>query len=111
MTTLDTQRDPPTQFQVMTLTGRSTRDPELRELANGGSVCKLRLAVDDMAPGHQTGSINVWPGVPVDGRFEYHESQQDGKTRHDYELIGTVEFLTAPRTTAVEADQPVRAAA
>ena len=110
----------------MTLTGRLTRDPELRELANGGSVCKLRLAVDDMAAGHQTGYINVstfgkpaeaaarilqtgWL-VAVDGRLEYREWQQDGKTRHDYELIGTVEFLAAPRTRA-DVDQTVRAAA
>ena len=115
-------------MQRVTLTGRLTRDPELRELTNGGSVCKLRLAVDDMAPGHQTGYINVstfgkpaeaaarilhtgWL-VAVDGRLEYREWQQDGNTRHDYELIGTVEFLAAPRTNnAVNADQTVRAAA
>ena len=114
-------------MQRLTLTGRLTRDPELRELASGGSVCKLRLAVDDMAAGHQTGYINVstfgkpaeaaarilqtgWL-VAVDGRLEYREWQQDGKTRHDYELIGTVEFLAAPRTTAADADQTVRAAA
>ena len=46
-------------MQHLTITGRLTRDPELRELPNGGSVCKLRLAVDDMAPGRETGYINV----------------------------------------------------
>ena len=51
MTTLAVAEAPPPQFQVITLTGRLTRDPELRELPNGGSVCKLRLAVDDMARG------------------------------------------------------------
>jgi single stranded DNA-binding protein len=112
-------------MQRLTLTGRLTRDPELRELPNGGSVCKLRLAVDDMAPGRETGYINVSafgkPGeaaakvlstgwlVAVDGRLEYHEWEQDGKTRHDYEVIGSVEFLAAPRTT--EREQPVPAAA
>ena len=100
-------------MQRYTCTGRLTREPELRELPNGGSVCKLRLAVDDMARGRETGYINVStfgkPGeaaaevlstgwlVAVDGRLEYHEWEQDGKTRHDYELIGNVEFLAAPR--------------
>jgi len=115
----------PNRFQVITLTGRLTREPELRGLPNGGSVCKLRLAVDDMAPGRQTGYINVStfgnPGVAaakvlttgwlvaVDGRLEYHEWEQDGKTRHDYEVIGSVEFLAAPRT--VNSEQPAHAAA
>ncbi len=117
------------QFQVITLTGRLTRDPELRELPNGGSVCKLRLAVDDMARGRETGYINVStfgkPGeaaaeilstgwlVAVDGRLEYHEWEQDGKTRHDYEVSGNVEFLAAPRRNGEtsESEQPVEAAA
>ncbi len=115
-------------MQRLTLTGRLTRDPELRELPNGGSVCKLRLAVDDMAAGRQTGYINVStfgkPGeaaakvlstgwlIAVDGRLEYHEWEQDGKTRHDYEVIGSVEFLAAPRrdAEASEAEQPAEAA-
>jgi single-strand DNA-binding protein len=116
-------------MQRLTLTGRLTRDPELRELPDGGSVCKLRLAVDDMARGRETGYINVStfgkPGeaaarvlstgwlVAVDGRLEYHEWEQDGKTRHDYEVIGSVEFLAAPRRGAEtsESEQPVEAAA
>ena len=103
-------------MQRLTCTGRLTREPELRELPNGGSVCKLRLAVDDMARGRETGYINVStfgkPGeaaaeilstgwlVAVDGRLEYHEWEQDGKTRHDYEVIGSVEFLAAPRNAS-----------
>jgi single-strand DNA-binding protein len=116
-------------MQRLTLTGRLTRDPELRELPDGGSVCKLRLAVDDMARGRATGYINVStfgkPGeaaarvlstgwlVAVDGRLEYHEWEQDGTTRHDYEVIGSVEFLAAPRRGAEtsESEQPVEAAA
>jgi single-strand DNA-binding protein len=116
-------------MQRYTCTGRLTRDPELRELPNGGSVCQLRVAVDDMARGRETGYINVStfgkPGeaaaeilttgwlVAVDGRLEYHEWEQDGKTRHDYELIGSVEFLAAPRRDAhaPESEQPVKAAA
>jgi single-strand DNA-binding protein len=103
-------------MQRLTLTGRLTREPELRELPNGGTVCKLRLAVDDMARGRETGYINVStfgkPGeaaaqvlstgwlVAVDGRLEYHQwVDDDGKNRHDYEVIGQVEFLAAPPNT------------
>ncbi len=114
-------------MQRLTITGRLTRDPELRELPGGGSVCKLRLAVDDMAAGRETGYINVstfgkggeaaakvlstgWL-VAVDGRLEYHEWEQDGKTRHDYEAIGSVEFLAAPRRDAEASEPPVETAA
>ena len=116
-------------MQHFTCTGRLTREPELRELPNGGTVCKLRLAVDDMAAGHQTGYINVStfgkPGeaaaqvlstgwlVAVDGRLEYHQwVDDDGRNRHDYEVIGQVEFLTAPRAAdGTGADRPVQAVA
>jgi single-strand DNA-binding protein len=116
-------------MQRYTCTGRLTREPELRELPDGGTVCKLRLAVKDMARGRETGYINVStfgkPGeaaaeilstgwlVAVDGRLGYHEWQDDGKTRHDYEVIGQVEFLAAPRntTSAAAGEQPVEAAA
>ena len=116
-------------MQRLTLTGRLTREPELRELPNGGTVCKLRLAVDDMARGRETGYINVStfgkPGeaaaqvlstgwlVAVDGRLEYHQwVDDDGKNRHDYEVIGQVEFLATPRAAnATGADRPVLAVA
>jgi single-strand DNA-binding protein len=116
-------------MQRLTLTGRLTREPELRELPNGGTVCKLRLAVDDMARGRETGYINVStfgkPGeaaaqvlstgwlVAVDGRLEYHQwVDDDGKNRHDYEVIGQVEFLAAPRAAnGTGADRAVQAVA
>ena len=100
-----------------TITGRLTRDPELRSLPSGDQVCSLRLAVDGMAPGRETGYIDVAafgkPGeaankvlskgwlVAVDGRLEYRSWQtDDGQTRHAYQLVGNVEFLAAPRGNA-----------
>jgi single-stranded DNA-binding protein len=35
--------------------------------------------------------------VAVDGRLEYGEWDSDGTRRHDYSVVGNVEFLTAPR--------------
>lgn len=109
------------------ITGRLTADPELRALPSGEPVCKLRLAVDGLAPGRETGYLNVTcfgkPGeaaarvltkgwlVAVNGRLEYHEWEtDDGTKRHDYEAIGNVEFLAAPREKTTQAE-PVKAAA
>ena len=106
------------------ITGRLTTDPETRELPSGESVCKLRLAVERMGRGQETGYVNVavfgkggeaaarvltrgWL-VAVDGRLEYGEWEtEDGAKRHDYTVIGNVEFLAAPRSQADEAHAEV----
>jgi single-strand DNA-binding protein len=94
-------------------TGRLTKDPELRKISEEMSVCQLRLAVDGMGRGREVGFINVsvfgkageaaaeylgkgWL-VAVDGRLEYGEWDSEGTKRHDYSVVGNVEFLTAPR--------------
>jgi single-strand DNA-binding protein len=103
-------------------TGRLTRDPELRELPNGTGVCELRLAVDGMGRGREVGYINVsvfgnggeaaaayltkgWL-VAVDGRLEYGEWEAGEAKRHDYNVVGNVEFLAAPRGIQEDAAQP-----
>ena len=94
-------------------TGRLTKDPELRTVSDDVKVCQLRLAVDGMGRGREVGYINVsvfgkageaaagylakgWL-VAVDGRLEYGEWASEGSKRHDYTVVGNVEFLTAPR--------------
>jgi single-strand DNA-binding protein len=84
-------------------------------------VCQLRLAVDQMGRGREVGFINVsvfgkageaaaeylakgWL-VAVDGRLEYGEWEVEGTKRHDYAVVGNVEFLAAPRQ--VEEAEPV----
>jgi single-stranded DNA-binding protein len=48
--------------------------------------------------------------VAVDGRLEYGEWETEGgEKRHDYSVVGNVEFLTAPRS--VEAEEPAKPAA
>jgi single-strand DNA-binding protein len=105
-------------------TGRLTKDPELRKISEEMSVCQLRLAVDGMGRGREVGYINVsvfgkageacaeylakgWL-VAVDGRLEYGEWDSEGTKRHDYTVVGNVEFLTAPRPT--EAEEPAKPA-
>jgi single-strand DNA-binding protein len=100
----------------ITITGRLTQDPEQRTLPSGSTVCRLRLAVDGMGRGgrDEVGYVNVnafgnageaaarvltkgWL-VAVDGRLQYGEWQaEDNSKRHDYEVVGNVEFLAAPR--------------
>jgi single-strand DNA-binding protein len=107
-------------------TGRLTKDPELRKISEEMSVCQLRLAVDGMGRGREVGYVNVavfgkageaanqylskgWL-VAVDGRLEYGEWEADGgEKRHDYSVVGNVEFLTAPRP--VETEEPAKPAA
>jgi single-strand DNA-binding protein len=105
-------------------TGRLTKDPELRSVSDEMKVCQLRLAVDQMGRGREVGYVNVsvfgkageacaeylakgWL-VAIDGRLEYGEWESDGAKRHDYTVVGNVEFLTAPKP--VEATAPVKAA-
>lgn len=105
-------------------TGRLTKDPELRQVSDEMKVCQLRLAVDGMGRGREVGYINVsvfgkageaaaeylaqgWL-VAVDGRLEYGEWDSEGSKRHDYTVVGNVEFLTAPKQA--EESAPVKPA-
>jgi single-strand DNA-binding protein len=105
-------------------TGRLTKDPELRSITPDTNVCQLRIAVDGMGRGREVGYINVsvfgsggeaaakvltkgWL-VGVDGRLEYGEWDSEGSKRHDYNVVGNVEFLAAPRP--VEEPEPAKAA-
>jgi single-strand DNA-binding protein len=98
------------------VTGRLTRDPELRALPDGGSVCKIRLAVDGMGRRNTTGYVDVtsfgkpaeaaakiltqgWL-VAVSGRLEYAEWETtEGGKRSGHQVIGHIEFLAAPKAT------------
>jgi single-strand DNA-binding protein len=121
--TSTTDQTGPAQFQVIQLTGRLVRDPDLRNLENGSSVCVLRLAVDGMGRGgpDQAGFVNVAsfgkPGqaaadtltkgwlVAVTGRLQ-HETWQtpEESSRESYGIIGHVEFLAAPKHGENDAD-------
>ena len=106
-----------TNINRVVLTGNLTRDPELRSLASGMSVCSLRIASNTRRKG-ATGewedkpnyfSVTVWgaqgencsrflsKGRPIalDGRLEWREWQaQDGTKRQNVEIIAdSVQFL------------------
>src|SRR3954451_2497845 len=100
------------------ITGNLTRDPELRSLQSGNSVCSLRIASNSRRKDGASGewvdkpnyfSVTVWgaqgencarflsKGRPVciDGRLDWREWQaQDGSKRESVEIIAeSVQFL------------------
>lgn len=99
------------------LTGNLTRDPELRNLPSGMSVCSLRVASNTRRKdssgewGDKANyfSITVWGGqgencarylskgrpVAIDGRLEWREWQdKDGNKRESIDIVAdSVQFL------------------
>ena len=107
-----------TNLNRVVLTGNLTRDPELRSLPSGSSVCSLRVACNTRRKDNATGewvdkpnyfSVTVWGAqgencarylskgrpVGIDGRLEWREWQtQDGQKRESIEIIAeSVQFL------------------
>jgi single-strand DNA-binding protein len=102
----------------VTITGNLTRDPELRSLPSGTSVCSLRVAVNSRRKDGASGEwvdkpnyfdVTVWGAqgencanylhkgrpVAVDGRLDWREWEaKDGSKRQSIEIIAdTVQFL------------------
>jgi single-strand DNA-binding protein len=114
-------------MNTVQITGRLTRDPELRSTTSGEPVCSLRVAVDGMGRSNSAGYIDVavWgkPGeacarhlkrgalVGVHGRLEYREWETtDGAKRSAHAIVGNVDFLATARTVEpVASDEPVAA--
>jgi single-strand DNA-binding protein len=105
------------------LTGNLTRDPELRSLSSGTSVCKLRIAVNTRRKGASGDwedkanyfDVTVWgaqgencarylaKGRPIalDGRLEWREWEADGQKRQAVDIVAdTVQFLAGGRDDA-----------
>jgi len=110
-----------TNINRVIITGNLTRDPELRSLQSGMSVCSLRVAVNTRRKDNQTGEwvdkpnyfdVTIWgrqgenaaqylsKGRPVaiDGRLEWREFQdKDGNKRQAIDIIAdNVQFLSSP---------------
>src|SRR5262245_35223688 len=107
-----------TNINRVIITGNLTRDPELRSLPSGMSVCSLRIASNTRRKDNSTGewgdkpnyfSVTVWGAqgencqrflakgraVAIDGRLEWREWQaQDGSKRESVEIVAdAVQFL------------------
>ncbi len=107
-----------TNINRVILTGNLTRDPELRSLPSGMSVCSLRIASNTRRKDGQSGEwvdkanyfdVTIWgrqgenaaqylsKGRPVaiDGRLEWREWQdQQGNNRQAVEIVAdNIQFL------------------
>src|SRR4051812_2914571 len=110
-----------TNINRVIITGNLTRDPELRSLQSGMSVCSLRIACNTRRKDGASGEwvdkpnyfdVTIWgrqgenaaqylsKGRPVaiDGRLEWREWQdQQGTKRQSVDIIAdNVQFLPAP---------------
>jgi single-strand DNA-binding protein len=105
-----------TNINRVIITGNLTRDPELRSLPSGTSVCKLRVAVnsrrkdgDQWVDKPNYFDVTVWGAqgencatylqkgrpVAVDGRLEWREWEtKEGAKRQSVDIIAdSVQFL------------------
>jgi single-strand DNA-binding protein len=111
------------------LVGRLTRDPELRALPSGTSVCSLRIACNSAAkdatgdfierPNYFDVSIFGSSGesvsnymrkggrVAIDGRLDWREWEtSDGQKRQAVSIVAdTVQFLDSPRDRSENGDR------
>ena len=107
-----------TNINRVVLTGNLTRDPELRSLPSGMSVCSLRVACNTRRKNNSTGEwedkpnffdVTVWGAqgencsrfltkgrpVAIDGRLEWREwTDKEGNNRQSIDIIAdAVQFL------------------
>ena len=107
-----------TNINRVVLTGNLTRDPELRTLPSGMSVCSLRIASNTRRKDNSSGEwvdkpnyfdVTIWgrqgenaaqylaKGRPValDGRLEWREWQdKEGNNRQSVEIVAdNIQFL------------------
>ncbi len=110
----------PADLNRVTLVGRLTRDPELRQLPSGDGICSIRLAVssrsrsEDGRWGDKTNYFDVTVfgrqaetavqylskgrRIGVDGRLSWREWQaQDGSKRQSVEVIANDLFFLDSR--------------
>jgi single-strand DNA-binding protein len=103
-------------MNIVSLTGRLTRDPELQE-RGGKTVCDLRIAVDNGQYEPTYVDVSTFDGqaeacakylakgrqVAVDGRLVYREWEaEDGSKRSRHSVVGRVEFLDRKRESEPE---------
>jgi single-strand DNA-binding protein len=114
----------------LNLTGRLTKDPELRSMPDNRPVCELRIAVD--APGDNSPLyldiatfdkqaqacaqyLSKGREIAFSGRLVYREwTVDDGSRRSKHSAIGRVEFIgprpngSQPSPQAQPAQQPAQ---
>lgn len=117
----------------LTISGNLTRDPELRNLPSGQSVCNIRIAhnerrktaTDEWTDVPAYFDVTIWSGlgewiaknvakgdkVVVAGRLRWREYEVDGTSRQAVDITAD-SVVPVPRSTSSEpVTQPAKAAA
>lgn len=105
-------------INTVTISGNLTRDPELRSLPSGNSVCNIRIAHNerykkdgDWADRPQYFDVTVWSGlgeyiaknltkgekVVVSGRLKWREFEVDGNSRQAVDITAE-SVIPVPRS-------------
>ena len=101
------------------ISGNLTRDPELRQTANGFPVLGFGVAVNDRRKNQQTGELEDYPNfidctmfgaraesvsrflskgskVAIEGKLRWSQWERDGQKRSKIEVVvDEIEFMTA----------------
>ena len=107
----------------VSLTGRLTRDPEMRSTADDADVCAMRLAVDGPDDSPTYIDVTAFGGlaancgeylakgrpIAVSGRLSYGEWEtKDGDKRSKHEVIARqIDFLSGGQRSDDTSDAPV----
>ncbi len=115
-----------TNINRVIITGNLTRDPELRALPSGSSVCELRIACNTRRKNAASGewedkpnyfNVKVWGAqgencsrflakgrpVAIDGRLEWREwTTESGVKRQAVDIIADAVQFLGSRDTAAE---------
>ena len=106
-------------INIVAITGNLTRDPELRSLPSGVSVCELGVAVNESYKDRNSGewaervnyfNVTVWGNqgeacaqylnkgrpVAIQGKLRYESWETDGQKRSTVKIVAdNVQFLNA----------------
>lgn len=120
-------------INTVSVTGNLTRDPELRSLPSGTSVCNMRVAVNgsrkdsagDWVEDPNFFNVTVWGkqgencaqylskgrGVAIQGRLNWHEWETDsGTKRQEVDIVAeVVQFLDGKNGSRQESESSVPA--
>jgi single-strand DNA-binding protein len=121
-----------TNINKVIITGNLTRDPELRALPTGSSVCELRVACNTRRKNTSSGewedkpnyfNVKVWGAqgencsrflakgrpVAIDGRLEWREWETpEGAKRQTIDIIAdAVQFLGSHDTPSEPSEQEI----
>jgi single-strand DNA-binding protein len=115
------------EINRVVVTGRLTRDPELKQTSTGKSVCSIRIAVNKSVKDPQTGewgdrpsfvNVTVWERIGenvarqcgkgdrilIEGELRWREWEHEGSKRQEIDIVAQ-KAIPMGRTDAAQSQQ------